>query len=235
MGRIRARSAKAHPGYRVVQVVDQVFERAEALAKEVGCEAGTDWERLVARRDIDAVVVATPHKYLSTITITALLAGLGNSGKCQSLRPPSSGECRAVRKPRAQLAGPSPGRSPVEDNAFVLLRTRAGHEAFLHASWTQWKNWFSFEVFGRDRFLLIDGLGASYGLERLTRGRHRAEGGPPELAEFAFGASEQGPAVLGSRQVQDRGVSVRRCVAGRRRSSHSRWRLIRRGYGVRHF
>ena len=43
-------------------MADTVSESAEALAKEVGCEAGADWERLVARPDIDAVVVATPHR-----------------------------------------------------------------------------------------------------------------------------------------------------------------------------
>ena len=34
----------------------------------------------------------------------------------------------------------------VEDNAFVALRVRAGGFAWLHASWTEWKNLFSFEV-----------------------------------------------------------------------------------------
>jgi K+ transporter len=40
--------------------------------------------------------------------------------------------------------------------------------AWLQASCTEWKNTFSFEVFGRDGKLQIDGLGGSYGVERLT-------------------------------------------------------------------
>jgi predicted dehydrogenase len=76
--------------------------------------------------------------------------------------------------------------APLEDNAFALLRTRGGRVASLHASWTQWKNLFSFEVFGRDGALLVEGLGGSYGPERLIRWRRREASGPPEeeITEF---------------------------------------------------
>lgn len=68
---------------------------------------------------------------------------------------------------------------PVDDNAFVLLRTSAGQVASLHVSWTQWRNLFSLEVFGRDGYALVEGLGGSYGTERLTIGARRPEGGVP--------------------------------------------------------
>ncbi|MDP2948660.1 MAG: Gfo/Idh/MocA family oxidoreductase [Chloroflexota bacterium] len=55
--------------------------------------------------------------------------------------------------------------APLEDNAFVLLRTPKGQVASLHASWTQWKNLFSFEVFGKDGFIHVEGLGGSYGTQ----------------------------------------------------------------------
>ena len=35
----------------------------------------------------------------------------------------------------------------VEDNAFLTLKTRTNKVAFLHASWTEWKNMLSFEIF----------------------------------------------------------------------------------------
>jgi predicted dehydrogenase len=38
----------------------------------------------------------------------------------------------------------------VDDNAFLSLRTAVGQTAWLHASCTEWKNLFSFEIFGRD-------------------------------------------------------------------------------------
>ena len=69
---------------------------------------------------------------------------------------------------------------PTEDNAFLLLRNAHDHAAWLHASCTEWKNLFSFEIYGRDAKLLIEGLGGSYGTERLTLYRRRPEMGPPE-------------------------------------------------------
>lgn len=73
-----------------------------------------------------------------------------------------------------------PDGQSVEDNAFALFRTATGQVAVMHASWTQWKNLFSLEVFGRDGYLLMEGLGGSYGPERLTLGRRNPNGGPPD-------------------------------------------------------
>lgn len=74
----------------------------------------------------------------------------------------------------------------VEDNAFALLRRAEGQVASLHASWTQWKNLFSFEIFGRDGYLIVEGLGGSYGLERLIWGKRLPGSGPPEEKCFEF-------------------------------------------------
>jgi predicted dehydrogenase len=77
-------------------------------------------------------------------------------------------------------------KMPVEDNAFLLLETAAGQIAFLHASWTEWKNLFSFEICGRDGKLEIAGLGGSYGTERLTFYKMSPEMGPPETTMWEF-------------------------------------------------
>jgi predicted dehydrogenase len=74
----------------------------------------------------------------------------------------------------------------VEDNGFLLLKSAAGPVAWLHASCTEWKNLFSFEVFGRVGKLQVDGLGGSYGLERLTLHRMRPEMGPPETTSWEY-------------------------------------------------
>ena len=74
----------------------------------------------------------------------------------------------------------------VEDNGFALLRTAGGQVAWLHASCTEWKNLFSFEIVGRDAKLQIDGLGGSYGVERLTFYRMRPEMGPPETTIWEY-------------------------------------------------
>lgn len=79
---------------------------------------------------------------------------------------------------------------PVEDNVFFLLRTGAGGIAQLHASWTEWKNLFSFEITGRDGKLEIAGLGGSYGTERLTYYKMLPEMGPPETTAWEYPAAD---------------------------------------------
>jgi predicted dehydrogenase len=75
---------------------------------------------------------------------------------------------------------------PVEDNGFLLLETAGGQVAFLHASWTEWKNLFSFEIAGRVGKLEISGLGGSYGTERLTWYKMSPEMGPPETLAWEY-------------------------------------------------
>ena len=76
--------------------------------------------------------------------------------------------------------------SPVEDNAYGLFRTATGQIASLHASWTQWKNLFSFEVFGRDGYVCAEGLGGAYGPERAVVGRRNPQGGAPDSEYFDY-------------------------------------------------
>jgi predicted dehydrogenase len=79
---------------------------------------------------------------------------------------------------------------PVEDNVFLLLRTAGGQVASLHASWTEWKNLFSFEIYGRNAKLEISGLGGSYGTERLAFYRMLPEMGPPETTIWEYPATD---------------------------------------------
>jgi predicted dehydrogenase len=74
----------------------------------------------------------------------------------------------------------------VDDNAFLNLRTPEGQTAWLHVSCTEWKNLFSFEIYGRDAKLAIDGLGGSYGPERLACYKMLPEMGPPETTIFEY-------------------------------------------------
>jgi len=297
MGRIRSLSAKAHPQCELVEVVDTIAEHARSLAAEVGCQAGSDWQKLIERGDVDAIVVATPHKYLAPITTAALNAGkyvfcekpgarnateaevvlratYGNwpardtkSGVL--LVPPNNGRLivgftlrhyPAMARARELVAagvigvpmyvraryghGGRPDYNlewrgdpemagggelldqgvhlidlsrwflgefeqvfgavstyfwgskqdsfdrDLEDNAFLSLRTEAGRIAWLHASWTQWKNLFSFEIHGEDGSLQISGLGGHYGPQQMQIVRRRPQGGPPEVQETDFALSK---------------------------------------------
>jgi predicted dehydrogenase len=80
---------------------------------------------------------------------------------------------------------------PVDDNAFLSLRTSEGRTAWLQVSCTEWKNLFSFEIYFRHAKLHIEGLGGSYGLERLTYYKMLPEMGPPETTIFEFPRGEQ--------------------------------------------
>jgi predicted dehydrogenase len=75
---------------------------------------------------------------------------------------------------------------PVDDNGFMLLKTPRQQVAFLHVSCTEWKNLFSLEIYGRKAKLHIEGLGGSYGVERLTYYRMLPEMGPPETTIWEY-------------------------------------------------
>lgn len=75
--------------------------------------------------------------------------------------------------------------APLEDNTFALYRTRDGVVASIHSSVSQWKNLFSFELFGRDGYIEVDGLGGGYGTERAVLGlRDFAAPFGEEVTEF---------------------------------------------------
>ena len=279
MGRIRAISAQAHQSCSVTRVADPIADRALELASHVGAAWSADWEEIVQAQDVDAVVVATTHRYLSTVSVAALQAGkhvfcekpmarqlteaedILNALRrrhSNSPSPPrvvvgytlrhhpavqkawqivSSGEIGELLYIRGRYghggrAGygdewrTSPdesgggqlldqgvhlidlsrcflgdftktggstkcfhwakGRSGVEDNAFMLLETPKEQVALLHASWTQWKNLFSFEIFGECGAVVIEGLGGSYGTETLRLIRRQPAGGAPDVAEYEF-------------------------------------------------
>jgi predicted dehydrogenase len=74
----------------------------------------------------------------------------------------------------------------LEDNAFVVLENEKGKIAFLQVSCTEWKNLFSLEIYGKLGKLEINGLGGSYGLEKLTYYRMLPELGPPRTETWEY-------------------------------------------------
>jgi predicted dehydrogenase len=111
--------------------------------------------------------------------------------------------------------------APAEDNAFALLRTEGGCVAQLHASWTNWKNIFTFEVFGETGSLAVSGLGGNYGPEQLCFSSRRASGARPEEECFKFPEEDH--------SLELEWVDFLRCIAeGREPSSSGRqaWRTL---------
>ncbi len=270
IGGKRAKSIAAL-GHTVAGTADAVPERAAQLAKSYpGCAASADWRDLVARADIDAVVVATINDALAAITLGAVRAGKHvlvekpAARSADELRPVAAAAKSAgvtvrvgfnhrfhpaLRKARelvgAGACGPMMfvrgryghgGRvgydrewradatlagggelldqgvhlidltrwflgdvasvsgfagtffwdMPVEDNGFVCLHHAGGQVGWLHASCSEWKNLFCLEIYGRTGKLQIDGLGGSYGVERLAYYRMLPQMGPPETTIWEY-------------------------------------------------
>ena len=79
----------------------------------------------------------------------------------------------------------------VDDNAFVILENKKNQIAHLHCSCTEWKNKFSFEIFCKKAKFEIDGIGGSYGLEKLKIYYMRKKMGIPFFKEIIFKESDK--------------------------------------------
>jgi len=75
---------------------------------------------------------------------------------------------------------------PVDDNSFLYLRTKKQQVAWLHVSCTEWKNLFSLEIYGKLGKIQIDGLGGSYGTEKLILYQMLPQMGPPEVTCWEY-------------------------------------------------
>lgn len=75
---------------------------------------------------------------------------------------------------------------PVDDNAWSILTTPLGQTFSMHVSSSEWKNTFRFEVYTRNRKYSWEGLGRSYGPEKLTIYSMKPEMGPPDKEERVY-------------------------------------------------
>jgi predicted dehydrogenase len=117
---------------------------------------------------------------------------------------------------------------PVEDNGFLLLKTAEQQVAFLHASWTEWKNMFSFEIFGRDAKLEINGLGGTYGVERLAFYRMLPQLGPPDTTIWEYPMVDNSWEVEFAEFLED--IRLKRTPAANLHDAQAALRIIERVY-----
>jgi predicted dehydrogenase len=80
---------------------------------------------------------------------------------------------------------------PVDDNAFLTLATASRQVAHLQASCTEWKNMFSFEIYARRAKLHWEGLGGSYGPERLYHYKMLPQMGPPDAVIHEYAPADK--------------------------------------------
>ncbi len=79
---------------------------------------------------------------------------------------------------------------PLEDYALAWLDMRGGARFSIEVSLTQWKNLFYFELTGEKGSIVIEGLGGSYGPERLTLIRRPTQFGVPAIETETFNDPE---------------------------------------------
>lgn len=60
-------------------------------------------------------------------------------------------------------------QTDAEDNAFVLLKNDGGQLASLHMGITEWKPLFSLEIFGKNGYCAVNGLGKKYGGSEILK------------------------------------------------------------------
>ncbi len=77
-------------------------------------------------------------------------------------------------------------KTKLEDAAFFHLRNKNKQIADLSVTCIEWKNIFSFEIMLQKAKIQIDGLGGSYGREKLTLFLMKPQMGPPKITEFDF-------------------------------------------------
>lgn len=73
-----------------------------------------------------------------------------------------------------------------DDNAFLFLENKNKNIFFLHASCTEWKNKFIFEIVFKNAKFIVDGLGSSYGIEKLIYYQMKKEMGKPLTKVWTF-------------------------------------------------
>ncbi|TAK75518.1 MAG: Gfo/Idh/MocA family oxidoreductase, partial [Gammaproteobacteria bacterium] len=249
----------------LVACVDKMSDKANYLASKFpGAKTFSDWREIMSNKEIDIIIIATPHMALAEITRAAvevnkhvlvekpaakfaheLVEIIKQNKQSKSLvrvgfnhryhrafrqakkmvNENALGELMFVRaryghggrvgydkewRARPEISGGGElidqgvhlidlarwflgdftdiqghahtyfWQMPVDDNGFMLLKTPKKQTAFLHASCTEWKNTFSFEIYGQQGKIDINGLGGSYGIERLSYYKMSPAMGPPE-------------------------------------------------------
>lgn len=119
---------------------------------------------------------------------------------------------------------------PVDDNSFLMLKTPTNQMAFLHASCTEWKNLFSFEIYGKKGKIDITGLGGSYGVERIAFYEMRPEMGPPDTFMWEYPMPDDSFAIEFAEFLED--IKQNRKPAATIHDAHAALRIVEEIYRI---
>jgi phthalate 4,5-cis-dihydrodiol dehydrogenase len=138
-GHSHARAIAATPGTRLLAVFDADAQRAESFAETHGCQASTDAQAVLARSDIDVVMVALPNFLHESATVQ--IAGAGKHIFLEKPMADTVEECdrilAAVRAARVHLlVGHSQRYFPSTIRARELLQGGSlGKPIFATDTW----------------------------------------------------------------------------------------------------
>ncbi len=74
----------------------------------------------------------------------------------------------------------------VEDSSSFILYHQQNKKSLFSVAWIYWKNKFELSIYGKKGYISINGLGGSYGSEKLILGIRNIEGGKPTVKKFYF-------------------------------------------------
>lgn len=77
-------------------------------------------------------------------------------------------------------------KTKLEDSIFFIMKNMKKQVASFSVTCVEWKNLFSLEIMLKNAKIQIDGLGRSYGREKMTLYKMKPQMGPPEVEEFLF-------------------------------------------------
>ena len=159
IGAKRARAASSNPRSRVSIVASRTHSKAESLAAQYGAEVAVDWKTVVARPDIDIVVVSTTNDMLCTIACAAAA-----NGKAVLCEKPLGRNRDEARKIVAAFENPQ--------------RLKVGFNYRFHPAIQKAKSLLQGNEIGRVLFLRARyGTGARPGLENEWRAKKQIAGG----------------------------------------------------------
>ncbi|WP_419998717.1 Gfo/Idh/MocA family protein [Streptomyces boninensis] len=207
-----ARQATAHPDTEITAIWDESAERGAAEAARLGAGFLPDLDALLARDDIDAVVVTTP-----TTAHRQVITAAANAGKhifTEKVLAPTTAECAEITAaaeksgvalmlslPRLYEGYTAAIRTALADGAVgrvTAVRVRLAHGGSVGEGWLPGHFYDPAETAGGS---LIDlGCHPMY-LARLFLGQH------PESVTGTFG-------YVTGRAVEDNAVAVLRCADG---------------------
>src|SRR5262249_31676812 len=95
LGRFHAEKYAAHPGAELVAVIDVDADRARAVARELGVEAGADHRALAGRIDCASIAVPTNHHYEGARDLLAA----GVDVLVEKPLTPTADEAKALARP----------------------------------------------------------------------------------------------------------------------------------------